>query len=123
MKKIFTLCALTAVIAAALIWRAAARPARFGAFSGAPRAEVASLIANPQANLNRTVEIEGVITEQCKAMGCYFFFQSGKGALRVDLQEVAMTAPMREGRRARVQGQIVPYNTGYEFFASAVEFE
>ena len=47
----------------------------------------------------------------------------GKGALRVDLQEVAMKAPMREGRAARVQGQMEPYNDGYQLYASAVEFE
>jgi hypothetical protein len=55
-------------------------------------------------------------------MGCFFFFHSGKQSLRVDLQEVAMTAPMREGRRARVEGQLVPYGDGFQFYASAVEF-
>lgn len=123
MKKILLLCALIVVIAATSLWRAAARPARFGSFTGAPQADVASVIADPKAYLSRTVELDGVISEQCKSMGCFFFFHSGTDTLRIDLQEIAMTAPMREGRKARVEGATVPYNGGYEFFASAVEFE
>jgi uncharacterized protein YdeI (BOF family) len=123
MKKIFILCALTLLVAVALVWRAVARPTRFGTFTGAPKTEVATLIASPRAFLGKTVEIEGTITEQCKSMGCYFTFRSDKGELRVDLQEVAMTAPMREGRPARVEGQVVPYNGGaFQFWASGVEF-
>lgn len=123
MKTIFGICALIVVVAAGFLWRAAARPKQFGAFSRAPRAAVEAIIANPKAYSGRVVEIEGVISEQCKAMGCYFFFRSGKETLRVDIQDIAMTAPMREGRKARVEGQTVPYNDGYEFVASAVEFE
>ena len=123
MKKILKLCTLILVVAAAWIWRAAAGPARFGSFTGAPKAEVAAVIADPKAYLSRTVELEGIVSEQCKSMGCYFFFRSGKNTLRVDLQEIAMTAPMREGRKARVEGQTVPYDGGYQFFASAVEFD
>lgn len=123
MKKIFTMCALTVVLAAVFIWRATAKPSRFGTFTGAPKAEVATLIAQPKAFLGKTVEIEGTITEQCKSMGCFFTFKFGKDGLRVDLQEVAMHAPMKEGGAARVEGQMVPFNDGYQFYASAVEFK
>ena len=34
-----------------------------------------------------------------------------------------MTAPIREGRLARVEGQMVPYGDGYQFYAGAVEFK
>ena len=123
MKRILVICGLMAVIGAAFLWRAAARPARFGSFTGARKVAVASVIADPKGYLRKTVALEGVVSEQCKAMGCFFFFRSGEDSLRVDLQEVAMTAPMREGRKARVEGQIVPYDGGYELFANAVEFE
>jgi uncharacterized protein YdeI (BOF family) len=122
MKKIFVLCAVIVLMATVFIWRAVAKPSRFGKFSGAPKAEVAMLIETPKAFLGKTVEIEGKITEQCQAMGCFFNFRAGDKSLRVDLQDVAMTAPMREGRPARVEGQIVPRGDGYQFFASAVEF-
>jgi hypothetical protein len=56
-------------------------------------------------------------------MGCYFFIHSGTKTLRVELQEIAMNAPMREGHPVRVEGQIVRYGDGYQLFASAVEFE
>ncbi len=123
MKKIITLCAITLAVAAVFLWRAAAKPTRFGAITGAQKVEVATLIADPKAHMGKLYQIDGTITEQCKSMGCYFFFKSGKGELRVDLQEVAMTAPMREGHQAVVEGQMVPYNDGYQFYASGVEFK
>jgi hypothetical protein len=122
MKKIFMLCAVTLVALGALVWRATAKPSRYGNFVGAPSASVAVLIAQPKAYTGKTVELEGTITEQCKSMGCFFFFRSGNQSLRIDLQEVAMTAPMREGRRARVEGQLVPFGDGVQLWASAVEF-
>src|SRR4051812_2996499 len=121
MKKIILLCALTLAIATVFIWRAAAKPSRFGTFAGAPRVDVATLIANPKANAGKLLQVEGTVSQQCKSMGCYFFFKSGNDELRVDLQEVAMTAPMHEGGKVRVEGQLVPYNDGYQLYASAVE--
>jgi uncharacterized protein YdeI (BOF family) len=122
MKKILILCAAILLVATVFIWRAVAKPSRFGKFTGAPKAEVAALVETPKAFAGKTVLIEGTVTEQCQAMGCYFTFHSGKDSLKVDLQDVAMTAPMREGRPARVEGQMVARAEGYEFFASAVEF-
>jgi len=123
MKKILVLCILSVVAIGLLVWRAVATPSRFGAFTGGPRADVAAVIADPKQFLGKTLQMEGTIREQCKAMGCYFFFRSSKGSLRVDIQEIAMQAPMREGHTARVEGQIVPYNGAYQFYASAVEFK
>jgi hypothetical protein len=123
MKKIIVLCALTVVVAAGLLWRVLVKPTQFGTFTAAPKAEVSSLISQPKEFLGKTVEIEGTITEQCKSMGCFFFIRSGNENLRVDLQEIAMRAPLREGHAARVQGQVVPYNGAYQFYANAVEFK
>jgi len=47
---------------------------------------------------------------------------AGEKTLRVDLEKIAMNAPMREGRPARVEGHMVPYGDGYQLFASAIEF-
>jgi len=123
MKTIFALCALTAVVAAALIWNATRLPSHFGDFIGASKADVADLIDRPTEFLHKTVALKGTVREQCTTMGCYFFFLSGKKMLRVDLQEIAMNAPRRNGHPARVEGQIIPYGDGYQFVASAVEFE
>jgi uncharacterized protein YdeI (BOF family) len=123
MKKILILCTLCVVAATLLVWRAMAKPSRYGSFTGAPKADVAKVVANPKAFLGKTIQLEGTVTEQCKSMGCYFFFRSGTDTLRVDVQEVAMTAPMREGRVSRVEGQVVPYENGYQFYASGVEFQ
>ena len=123
MRTIFTICAVTLVLGAVLVWRAVRMPSHFGTFTGAPKAEVANLIDNPKDFLHKTVGIKGTVRQQCTTMGCFFFFLSGKNMLRVELQDIAMNAPRRNGRPARVEGQIVPYDHGYQFLASAVEFE
>jgi len=123
MKKIIVLCTLSMLAVTLLVWRAVAKPSQFGKFTGAPKAEVARVIADPKAFLGKTIQLESTVTEQCKSMGCFFFFRSGKDTLRVDVQEVAMTAPIRDGHISRVEGQVVPYNDGYQFYATAVEFQ
>ena len=55
-------------------------------------------------------------------MGCFFFIHTGKENLRIDLQEIAMNAPMNEGRMARVEGILVPYGETYQLNATAIEF-
>jgi hypothetical protein len=106
-----------------MVWHAVAGARRFGAFSSAPKADAAQLIAAPKAFLGKTVEVDGIVSEQCRSMGCFFFFRSGKQTLRVDLQEIAMKAPLNEGRAVRVEGQLVPWDGGYQLYASAVEFK
>ena len=123
MKIILTLCAVILVAGGALLYRHTRLPDRYGEFLSAPTAKVVDLIERPKDFAKKTVAIEGVVREQCTSMGCFFFFREGEKALRVDLQEVAMTAPRKEGRRARVEGRMVPYGDGFQFYASAVSFE
>lgn len=122
MKTIFVLCALILVAGSATAWHFTRTPNIYGQLTNAPKAQVADLIASPKDHLHKTFAIEGTITEQCESMGCFFFFVSGKQKLRVDLQDIAMTAPRKMGRPARVEGQIVPYGDGYQFAASGIEF-
>jgi hypothetical protein len=123
MKTILALCAAVLIAAAAWIYRATRLPNSYGAFTGAPTIAVADLIARPKDFLKSTVAAEGVVREQCTSMGCYFFFRDGDTTLRVDIQAVAMTAPRKNGRIARVEGRMEPYGDGYQLFASAVEFK
>lgn len=122
MRIILGLCAAIAVIGGVLIWKSMQSPTIAGAFTGATKTEVAELIERPRAFLNQTVLIEGEIRQQCKAMGCYFFFAAGDKQLRVDIEQILMNAPNREGRLARVEGFLTPFGEGYQFQASAVEF-
>lgn len=123
MKAILTLCAVTLIVGGALLYRHTRLPNRFGEFGGAATAKVSDLVDSPKDYLKRTVSIEGVVSKQCTTMGCFFFFHEGDKILRVDLQEVAMTAPRKNGHRARVEGRMVPYGDSYQFYASAVQFE
>lgn len=123
MKAIFALCAAVLVAGGVYLYRATRLPTRFGDFGGAPAVAVSQLVANPKAYLHKRLAVDGVVSEQCTSMGCYFFFHDGDKTLRVDIAGVAMTAPRKNGHRARVEGQVMPYGDGYEFSASAVEFQ
>lgn len=122
MRNIFILCGLILAAAAFYLWKTTQLPTVAGEFAGAPKTEVAALIEHPKDFLNKTVRVEGEVRQQCKAMGCYFFFAVGEKQLRIDLEQIAMNAPMREGHPASVEGQVVPYLDGYQLLASAVEF-
>ncbi len=123
MRTIFTICGLILLAGGFLLWRSLQMPTLYGTFTGAPSVVANTLIEHPKDFLGKTLTVESMISEQCKTMGCFFFFRAGKTILRVELQQLAMRAPMREGRPARVEGQIVPYGDGYQLFASAVEFK
>ncbi len=124
MKAILALCAVVLVAGSAALYRFSRPAAIYGAFEGAPRADVAQLVDRPKDFTRKTVAIEGLVTKQCTTMGCYFFFESGKNLLRVDLAEIAMHAPKnKNGGKARVEGRMVPYGDSYQFWASAVEFK
>jgi hypothetical protein len=122
-KTILILCTVTLVAVSVFVWRAVARPNRFGAFAGAPRAEVAALIERPADFVGQAVALEGEVTAQCKASGCFFSFRAGANALRVVLSDIVSTLPYREGRRARVEGELQGYSGAYQFYATAVEFQ
>ena len=123
MRTIFILCGLILVVGGVFAWRLMEMPTHYGTFTGAPQVDVADLVERPKEFLKKTVSVKGTVRQQCKTMGCYFFMPSGTKMLRVELQPIAMKAPMREGHQARVEGQMVPYGDSYQLFASAVEFE
>lgn len=123
MRTILGLCALILAFGAFFLWRATREPTLYGGFTGAPPTAVSDLIERPADFLDKTVLIQGEVRQQCKTMGCFFFFHSGDKMLRVDLEQIAMNAPMREGRPARVEGQLVPFDHSYQLVASAIEFQ
>jgi hypothetical protein len=123
MRTILALCAAVLIGGSVLLYRHIRLPNSYGVFTGAQKAAVAELIARPQDYLRKAVAVEGIVREQCTTMGCYFFFHDGDKILRVDIQEIAMNAPRRNGRPVRVEGQMVKYGDGYQLYASAVEFE
>jgi hypothetical protein len=123
MKIIFAICAFILAAGGFFAWRSTQLPTKFGEFTGAPKAAVQDVVNRPKEFLAKTISVEGRVTEQCKSMGCYFFIPSANGKLRVELKDIAMHAPMHEGRPARVEGQLVTFADGYELYATAVEFE
>lgn len=124
MKMILALCAVVLVIGGIWTWKATRPKMLYGQFTGAPAGDIVDLAKNPKKNVGKTWSLEGIITDQCTSMGCFFFFRDKGVSLRVDLAEIAMWAPRgRNGKPVRVEGQMVPYGDGYQFWASAVEFK
>ena len=123
MKTIIGICIASALIVAGLIWNATRLPSEFGTFEGVQNVQVMDLISHPADFQHRNLAIQGTVREQCTTMGCYFFFLEGDKKLRVDIQDIAMNAPRKNGHIAKVEGQIIPYGDGYQFVATAVEFE
>ena len=123
MKTIVALCAVILVGGGIWAYKATRPQMLYGHFIGAPKGDIADLAKNPKKNVGKPFALEGTITDQCTAMGCFFFFRDQGQVLRVDLAEIAMWAPRgRNGKRVRVEGQMGPYGNGYQFWASAVEF-
>lgn len=123
MKLIIALCTAVLIGGGVFLYRATRMPNEYGTFSGVPKVEVIDLIERPKAYLKKTVAVEGIVREQCTSMGCFFFFREGEKTLRIDIQEIAMNAPRKNGHVARVEGQMVPYGDGYQLYGSAVEFK
>ena len=123
MRTILALCVVILGIGGFFVWRAVKMPDEFGKFSNAPEVSVNDLVTRPKDFLGKTVSVRGIVREQCQSMGCYFFFPAGSGKLRVELQDIAMNAPRHEGGPARVEGQLVQYEHGYQLYASAVAFD
>lgn len=123
MKAIFAICGVILLAGGFFFWRSCKAPVAFGEFVNAPKVSVLDVINNPSAYMHKTVSIEGAVSKQCTSMGCYFFLVVGPKELRVDIAPIAMHAPKgQEGNKVKVEGRTVPYDKGYQFSASAVEF-
>jgi hypothetical protein len=123
MRTIFILCALVLIGGGVWFYQSTRMPNLYGTFTGAPKVEVGTLIEKPKDYLKKTVAIEGEVREQCETMGCYFYVHVGEKTLRVDLQDIAMNAPRKNGHMAKVEGQMVKYGDGFQLVATAVEFK
>jgi hypothetical protein len=123
MKTIFAICISILLAGGLTVWKATRWPDEFGTFTGAAHTDIAALVDTPASFIGTTVVVQGTVREQSKAMGCVFYLLNGNKKLRVDLEDVAMNAPRREGHPVHVEGRIVPYGDGFQLSASAVRFE
>ena len=123
MKTILAICASLLLAAGFAVWKATRWPDQFGAFTGAAHTNISTVIDAPASFIGKTIALQGTAREQCTAMGCFFYLFDGKRKLRVDMEDIAMKAPRKEGHPVHVEGQIVPYGDGFQLFATAVKFE
>lgn len=124
MRVILGLCAVSLIALIVLLRSAMNADFRYGEFTGAPRVSVLELVEKPGDFRGRIIAVQGEVRQQCQAMGCHFFFIAGdRPPLRIDLEKLTGSAPMKEGHFARVEGRMVPFGDGYQLAATAVEIE
>jgi len=125
MRNILILCGVILLAGAGVVaWRLT-RPQHFGpAFSGAPATSIGDLLAKPEEHLGRDVAVEGTITRQCPATGCWLFLKDASGKdIRVEMNTIAPRFPQHTGRRAVVEGRLSKSGDSYEIDGKAVEFK
>lgn len=92
-------------------------------FAGFPKAELAALVDKPAEHFRKDVRIEGVVSRQCPATGCWFYLRDAGGkVLKVEMGDTVPKLPPRVGRAAAVEGKLIPYGDRVEFVGVAVEF-
>ena len=124
MKIILALCAVVIVLAAGYVIYRATRPEHFGApFARTPAVELAEVVKSPAGHLGRDIRVQGTITRQCPASGCWFFMEGEGGAsVRVELNHLGLVLPQKTGRVAVVEGRLSQTDDGLEIVGNGVEF-
>jgi hypothetical protein len=92
-------------------------------FLGFPRAEISALVERPSEHYRKDLRIEGVVTRQCPATGCWFHLRDAAGKeVKVEMGDTVPRLPPRKGKGAAVEGRLIPYGDRIEFVGTAVEF-
>ena len=118
MKKILMLAALAAL-------SSCDEPKHYGKpFAGFPKTEIAALLDAPAEHFRKDLRIEGPVTRQCPATGCWFFVGHGAGKeLKVEMGDTVPGLPPRKGKTAVIEGRLIPYGKEIQFVGVAVEFK
>ena len=122
MKGILALCAATFVLLVGLALTYLWQQERYGETSPAALpVSVSQLVMQPQDYAGKVVRVEGKITGQCRATGCFFYFATGGKKIKIELGQILTTLGRREGKRALVEGEVVSYEDTFQIVASSIE--
>lgn len=73
--------------------------------------------------VGRQVAVEGRVTKQCPAAGCWFTIKDGSGELLVDLNSAGLRlAEKRESQHAEVTGRLITRGGQFRLEAESVRF-
>lgn len=123
MKAILALCTIIALaLGISAAWWFFA-PERYGVQIAVNQSvPLIEVLDNPDTYIEKPITIEGFVSRQCAATGCFFFFAVGDRSLRVELSDIAPTFPQRKGYRATVTGTLRRHNESLVFYGTGVEF-
>ncbi|HMJ57214.1 MAG TPA: DUF4920 domain-containing protein [Polyangiaceae bacterium] len=113
-----------AVASAAIAAPAPAAPAtRFGAPLGkSPVVALADIVRETSKYAKTTVKTEGQVTAVCQAAGCWMEIADGNGEAHIRMSGHSFLVPKSaSGRRARVEGTVLPKPDNGECEQEALE--
>lgn len=77
-----------------------------------------------EAMLGQTISIEGQVTQQCPAVGCWLIVKDSTGEVFVDLNPAGLRlTEKREGEHAHVVGQVIKQGGEFKLEARSIEFK
>ena len=127
MKTITVLALLAVVIAAIFSAVCSSGCAPQGNVFGAPISEatvtpIGDILAQPQRFQDKTVRVEGKITQECPAGG-WFFLQDATGMVYVNLHPSELAIPQAVGRQAVAQGVVRQEGPQVEIIGKGVQLK
>ena len=124
MKWILILLGLLLMAGVAAFYVGHSGPDQYGSkFRGYPAADLGEMVDRPSEFLKKDVAIHGTLVRQCPSSGCWFYLRDPGGKeLKVEMGDTTPKLPQRIGKKATVEGRLIPYGKDYEFIGTAVEF-
>jgi uncharacterized protein YdeI (BOF family) len=115
MKRVIITILVIAAVGAG-VWYAFGGQQKTQIFGQAPGAElttIAAIQANPAAYLDKTVTVEGAITKECPASGCWWYVKDATGEMRADSLGAGFALPLNQtGKKVRTTGKVIKSEGG-----------
>lgn len=125
MKKIFLLSLILVVGVVVWVNQTVKAPSHYGAPFSAEVAVVPmkNLYAETAQHLEHPVSVQGRITRQCPASGCWFYLDDASGKqVKIELGHMGIKFPQWVGRDVRVEGRLLQNKDELELVGTAAEF-
>lgn len=86
---------------------------KFGQGTGAEITSIGQIVKSPKDYLGKVVTVEGEMTKECPASGCWWYVKDGTGEIRADSSGASFALPLnKEGKHIRTTGKIVKNDNG-----------
>jgi len=85
----------------------------FGQGTGAEVTPIGQIVKSPDKYLGKVVTVEGEMTKECPASGCWWYVKDDSGEIRADSFGSNFALPLnKEGKHIRTTGKVVKNDNG-----------